>query len=648
MSISSAGSLSRVSTSLRTYTLISQLQRSTLQIFQDEQRISSGQRLLSVGDDPIAAEKIARLMKSLEGQDQILTNIRSADGFLATADTAISEISDLLNDAARIASEQAGSLQSTEERTAQASVIEGIIAQLQNIGNRRYQNQYLFGGRNVDVLPLNDAAGRTTFAADQGDRRTVVDFASTLRFNLTTSELFGTREAVIGGDVAFDVQLNVDGRLSELRGANGTGIGLGQVQITETGPNVQFTVDFAGAETVRDVIARFNDAAAAAGSGLTLAINPADGTTLRVTPPGGSGIAISDVGSGTTAADLGIEQTVGAGVAINGLNLDRRMTLTTELGDLGAGGIALPSGMTITNGGVTRTVSFAGAATVQDVLNAINNSGVHVRARINDAGDGFELENLAAGTTLLIGENGGADAATLGLRTLAGSTPLSRLNNGRGIHPVDGNDLRITNANGVAFDVDLSGAVDVQDVLDAINTASTAAGAGVVADIAPNGAGLRLTGPAGPNPITVTSPNPPLSPVAGELGLDVTGTSTVLDGSQVGGFTQTGIFSALYRLRDGLLADDGADITQAGTLINEAQKRVANAAGQVGARSRDMQSRVTQLEDAVAATGTLLSELRDVDFVEAVARFQQAQTALQATLLTGSKTLNLSLLNYLQ
>ncbi len=648
MSISSAGSLSRISTSLRTYTLISQLQRNTLQIFQEEQRISSGRRLLSVGDDPVSAEKIARLIKSLEGQDQILTNLRTADGYLAAADTAISEIHDLLNDAARIASEQAGSIQSTEERAAQASVIEGIIAQLQNIGNRRYQGQFLFGGRNITSLPITDAAGRSTFMADQGHRRAVVDLAATLPFNLTTSELFGTRESVVGGNVAFDVQLSSGGRISELSGANGTGVALGRIEVTETGPNIAFAVDFTGAETVGDIIARFNDAAASAGSGLTMAINPADGATLRITPPGGSGISVTDVGSSTTASDLGIKQTVGAGVNLDGQNLNRRMTLTTQLSDLDPGGIALSNGLTITNGGVTRTVSFAGATTVQDVLNAINNSSTHVRARINDAGTGFEIENLAAGTVLTIGENGGTDAAVLGLRTLDGSTLVSRLNGGRGIHPIDGNDLRITNANSVTFDVDLSGVVTVQDIINAINTASTAAGAGVVADIAPNGAGLRLTGPAGPSPITVTSPNPPLSPVAQELGLNAVGSSTALDGAPIGGFTQSGLFSALYRLRDALLNDDGSEITQAGSQINEAQRRIANVAGQTGARSRDMRSRVTQLEDAVAATNVLLSELRDVDFVEAVAKFQQAQTSLQASLLTGSQTMNMSLLNFLR
>ena len=104
MAISSAGNISRVSTSLRTFTLITQLQKNALRVFREEQRISTGNRLLSIADDPIAAEKIGRMLKSLDGQDQILANLRHADNQLASADSAISEISDLLIEAARIAS----------------------------------------------------------------------------------------------------------------------------------------------------------------------------------------------------------------------------------------------------------------------------------------------------------------------------------------------------------------------------------------------------------------------------------------------------------------------------------------------------------------------------------------------------------------
>ncbi len=646
MSISASGNLSRVSTSLRTFTLISQLQRNAVNIFREEQRIGSGNQLLSVGEDPVAAEKITRMIKTLEGQDQILTNLRTADSYLAAADTAVSEISDLLIEAARIASEQAGSLQSTDERASQAVIVDGIIDQLINVSNREFQAQYLFGGRQVSQPPVNSILGRATFVGDQANRSTLVDTSFTLPYNIATNELFRLDDEVVGGYANFDVQLNTAGRITELDGATNTNVSIGSLSVTESGIGVTFAVDFTGAETIGDLIAKFNDTASTAGSTLTLGVSAVDGGALSVVSGGGNGIQISDIGSGTTAADLGIEKSVLAGADLEGDSLNRRAAVTTLLSDLNPGGLALPSGVSITNGNVNATVTFGGATTMQDVLNELNGSGVGIRASINTAGDGIEIENLVAGTALIVGENGGIDAEALGIKSLDPSVPLSRLNSGLGIHPITGDDMRITNANAVAFNVDLSNLNSMQDVLDAINTASVAAGAGITATISSTGGGLSLAGPAGPGNITVEKVS--LSPVADELGIFKTGTSTQLVGDDVGAFTQTGVFSALYRLRDGLLADSSTEITEAGSQIDALQSDVANVAGQLGARSKGMQDRVVQTEQAVTATTALLSDLKDVDFIEAVTKFQEAQTALESSLLAGSKSMNLSLMDFLR
>jgi flagellin-like hook-associated protein FlgL len=53
------------------------------------------------------------------------------------------------------------------------------------------------------------------------------------------------------------------------------------------------------------------------------------------------------------------------------------------------------------------------------------------------------------------------------------------------------------------------------------------------------------------------------------------------------------------------------------------------------------------MEDAAATTQIFLSQVRDLDYAEAVTRLQVAQTQLQANMQTGSILLNLSLLDFL-
>ena len=90
---------------------------------------------------------------------------------------------------------------------------------------------------------------------------------------------------------------------------------------------------------------------------------------------------------------------------------------------------------------------------------------------------------------------------------------------------------------------------------------------------------------------------------------------------------------------DGLDAFDGK--------IDEVLTKVIQVQGRLGAEVRAIEARADQTQDAVDATSILLSEVRDLDFVEAITRFQATQTALQASLLASGQTLDLSLLNFL-
>jgi flagellar hook-associated protein 3 FlgL len=88
-------------------------------------------------------------------------------------------------------------------------------------------------------------------------------------------------------------------------------------------------------------------------------------------------------------------------------------------------------------------------------------------------------------------------------------------------------------------------------------------------------------------------------------------------------------------------------ITDAAERLTEFSTDVTRAHGVIGARAQAMRARLDQTESTVNATRSFLSEIEDLDYTEAVRRFQQAQTALQASLLSGSQLLNVSLLNFL-
>jgi flagellar hook-associated protein 3 FlgL len=158
------------------------------------------------------------------------------------------------------------------------------------------------------------------------------------------------------------------------------------------------------------------------------------------------------------------------------------------------------SGLQITNGGQTVTISFNGCTTVQDLLNQLN-SNPGLLAQINDTKDGIDIRSRDSGADFMIGENGGTTATQLGLRTFTTSTQLDDLNYGRGVGktPVTGSTtpvtvvkFTITRADQVELNIDLNNPKTVGDVLNAINNDPANADGKLTARLATYGNGIEL------------------------------------------------------------------------------------------------------------------------------------------------------------
>ena len=265
---------------------------------------------------------------------------------------------------------------------------------------------------------------------------------------------------------------------------------------------------------------------------------------------------------------------------------------------------------------------------------------------INAAGTGLRLLNPTQGTELRVSENGGTTAADLGLRSFGPDTPLAELNAGRGVRRVDGDDIQLTDSAGVAANVDLSGAVTVQDVIDTINTAATAAGARVTASFATVGNGIRLTdGAGGLTPLMLAAQN--YSNAAADLGLTQPAVAGVIQGTDVNPVAAQGIFANVQQLRQAMTAGDQAAMTRLTENLQADYDRVVRIHGTTGAAIQEIETRQDRLSEQNLATQKVLSELEDTDFNEAISRFQLLQTSLQASLQTTGKILDLSLMDFL-
>lgn len=639
--------MARVSMLMRSDLLLNSIRTNQTDLLNVQNQLASGLRLSRPSDGPADATTIMHLDSMLERYNQYQSNLEFTDGYFSTADLALGQASDLVREAYTVGLESIGMGTDDAGRQANAQMIDQIIEQLVTVGNTSYRGSYIFAGRNATELPFSSAHGGVMFTGNLQDLCARVADDNQVTFTVNANEAFGVVSSRVEGVGDLNPDITGDTLLSDLRGAEGYGVRLGSIRVSD-GTNTA-VIDLAGCVTVQDALDKLN---AEAPTGMTFSI-AADGTSFEVAAPGGD-ITVTEIGSGHVAHDLGIFESVGAGFSLSGQDVDARLTPATPVTALAGGaGIDLISGLQITNSKVedATPIDLSGASTLEDILNAINNAGLGVRAEINATGTGLNVFNQLSGSQMTIGENGGTTATDLGLRSLYAETPLSELNLGQGVHTDVGNEaILVTDRAGNSCGVNLDAAETIQDVLDAINTACAGAGVAVSASLVSTGNGIELTdtsGGAGELSVTTHPDNLSGYFTAEELGLAQSVSANSLTGEDVNPASPAGLFTHLLDLRDALLRNDDAAITAATEALSIDEETIQTVQGQVGAQARGLEDRRTQMEDNILSMETLRSDLRDIDFTEAITRYQNLYAALQGNLITGQQLTNVSLLDFL-
>lgn len=649
----------RVPNLLSSRMMMGNLTRTNSSLMGLQSQLATGIRVLRPSMDPVAASSISSLDSIIEQREQQLRNLGQADSLLSTIDQSLGDISDLILEAKGIGLSQIGVGSDAETRANQAQVVDSILRSLADIVNRDQGGIHYFGGSATAAEPMIEMNGFYRYAGLGGAMQTDLGLAAGVGVTLAAEDALGAMSSRVRGMVDLDPDLNPSTRLSDIRGARGLGITPGSVRVDVNG--TELVVDLSGADTIGDLATILQSEIKTVDVFAAISIS---GNALAVTPFAGP-ITITDLDGETTAADIGLTGSFIPGATSGGSDLDPKITELTEIADLT--GISFPMGsIRLENGGQVREVDLSGVETVGELITAIDDLEIGVRVEIDEDARRINFRNELSGAHLSISEvAGGSTATELGVRTLGGSTLLSDFNGGRGVGSVSGGfdpitglpdpaldmDFSVTLTDGTTFEVDISTAGTVDDVLALINDAATAAGLAVPGDfsagLVADGNGIQLQDSlGGGNPLTVTRLNN--STAAEDLGILGEGTGAVLAGGDQAQVAANGLFTHLVALRDALLANDESGIAFATEQLDADTLQAAEARAEVGVRSRRVTDSLAREEDRSVQDQSLRSTLRDLDFTEAATRFALLQQQLQASMTTIGRTQQLSLLDFLR
>jgi flagellar hook-associated protein 3 FlgL len=316
----------RLSNQFITARLLAQIQGDQRGLLQVQSQIMSGRRLNLPSDDAPAAMRGMTLQSLLERKATIASGLKTVQTYLSASESAVGTATSLLSDVRATALSVVGSNVSQAERDAAVAQLDSVMNQLLSVGNQQFKGRYVFGGSQTQAAPFTQTDNGVVYSADEADLQIYSDITELTSSNVSGNSVFGAISKSVTGAADLNPTVTANTLLSDLHG--GQGVRIGSISVSDGSHTSIVSID--GARTVGDV-ARLLEANPPANRVVTARVTS---TGLEVSLDGGN-LSIDEVGSGTTAAGLGIRRPGGTGPGpVVGTDLNPQLKLTTPLSDV--------------------------------------------------------------------------------------------------------------------------------------------------------------------------------------------------------------------------------------------------------------------------------------------------------------------------
>ena len=273
----------RMSTSMLNQTAVNTILDQQNALSKTQQQISTGLRVQTPADDPVAAVQLLQLNDTQAQYQQFISNGQNVTTRLTLQEQALSDSTTTLQSIRDLVVQANSGSNNTSDLKSIATNIHGLEQQLQGIANRQdASGAYLFAGYSSTVQPfVRGATGTMNYVGDNGTQSVQIDTSTSIQM----------------GDAGSTIYMNVpagNGTFTTAAGTGNTGTGVidtGSVTSASSWVPGQYTVTFTDAThwAVTD----------AAGSPVT----DASGNAVTGTYDGSSGnVSFDGVSVGITGA----------------------------------------------------------------------------------------------------------------------------------------------------------------------------------------------------------------------------------------------------------------------------------------------------------------------------------------------------------
>ncbi|MCX5762922.1 MAG: flagellar hook-associated protein FlgL [Gemmatimonadetes bacterium] len=189
----------RITNNMATRLAVTQFDVSRSKLEDAQRKVTTGKAFSAASEDPTAALSVMANTGALRALDQYKRNIGAGNRRLALEETAVSQLSSILERAKELGMAMATDTMSATNRQAGKAEVNQLMLQAAALGNTQDGNEYLFGGTKTDTPPLAiDTTGSVyTFTASGGTGARQVDVSAGQRASTAHdgTQVFGTAAA---------------------------------------------------------------------------------------------------------------------------------------------------------------------------------------------------------------------------------------------------------------------------------------------------------------------------------------------------------------------------------------------------------------------------------------------------------------------
>ncbi len=386
--------MTRINTNVSSLRGLRNLNKANEQLNTSLTRLSTGLKINSGKDNPAGLIASETLRSQISAIEQSINNSNRANNVIATADAALGEVNNLLNQVRGLVQESlnSGALSQSEIEANQMQIDAALSA-------------------------INRISANTSFAGDKlidGSKAFVTKMT-----NADSSKLsdFQINEAVFTGSPTIEIEASItkQAEKAELRYGSGNMTGSATIELSGSlGSQVLFLGAASTAADIKNAVNSSSDVTGVKASfdpGLTFAMGATQGFTDLTTVATANSLTVTAGGEDLVFTDARATGTAGSDATLGG-TVSVAFTFTSGTATSSVSSVATSSGGTLIT--IDLAGSDAATSTIAEIANLINTStssnAIEARNFISASGSGTAAALADSGPDALAG---GADAAAI-------------------------------------------------------------------------------------------------------------------------------------------------------------------------------------------------------------------------------------------